>query len=727
MPSRRAPGPELKPVRVSSPVDLTKKVLLPGSVDEGIGDRLARYAGTPVGLALLVLVLVVASGFGSTISTYRSLRRAGEQHSAALLRERAEGAEVAIGQAFAVADPILDRLGAALGTAPHSEATLLVTMAQLAAERRGLSWVSVSFPDGRFVGIRVVEDEPIGTVSTVDPPIERTLRIGPRGKFEDVGTTASTYDPRVRSFYRLALARPGRSWTDPYPFLPDLTTGITRTEALRDGAALVAVLTVDFDAGTLGHVLGPASPGERLVLTVDDAVLAVAGATPPPLATRNRERPLRTADFTDAAVRALGGRGLGADATLNVDDTTYLHRRLPVTRLDEHPIVLHALVPETRLFARARSEAWAGAGRTTALSFVALAFGLLLSQRIAKLRRSRDQAVAEAAAARAEADELGAYALLEPIGKGGMGTVYRARHKLLARDAALKLVQRGDGRADDQARKRFFEEARLLSQMRSIHTVAVYDFGVAGDGRYFLAMELLEGLDLDALVRTHGPVPGARVAALLAQACDSLAEAHAAGLVHQDIKPANLFLCRLAEQLDVVKVLDFGLTRAVGKRRSDGLAEGTPAFMSPEQARGEAVGPSSDLYAIGCVAFFLLSGRYPYDADSSEEYMKAHVSASIPELPRMVRDALPPPFVHLLTRCLAKNPDKRPISARALASALRSIVFEGDHAYSEEEQRLFWQRWQRSSPAVDPSTGGAKTLLDADVAPTNIVRRASVA
>lgn len=299
-------------------------------------------------------------------------------------------------------------------------------------------------------------------------------------------------------------------------------------------------------------------------------------------------------------------------------------------------------------------------------------------------------------AAHEKLSELGRYELLALIGSGAMGDVYRARHTLLAREAALKLIRSGEEDDEDEERERFFLEARRLAAMHSLHTVTVYDFGVAKDGRYFLAMELLTGLDLDALVRVHGPQPATRVACMLAEICDSLAEAHEAGLVHQDIKPANVFVCRLAESLDVVKVLDFGLTRAIGRRRNDGLTEGTPAYMAPEQAMGEAPGPAADLYSVGCVGYFLLTGRQPYEGTDSAELMRAHVSASAPELHPHIRERLPPAFVQLLTRCLAKKPDRRPSSARALASALRTLTFEGETSFGRETCEAFWTRYDEA-------------------------------
>jgi len=191
-------------------------------------------------------------------------------------------------------------------------------------------------------------------------------------------------------------------------------------------------------------------------------------------------------------------------------------------------------------------------------------------------------------------------------------------------------------------------------------------------------------------VREHGPQPPGRVAALLAQACESLAEAHEAGLVHRDIKPANLFLCRLAAWLDVIKVLDFGVTRAAHSRSEADAIAGTPAYMAPEQALGDPASPASDLYSLGCVAYWLLAGRPPYEGDEADHVMEAHVAAPLPELPASVRATTPPALVQLVTRCLAKRPEHRPTSAALLGTALRRVASESASTFPEAMRLAFW-------------------------------------
>ena len=233
------------------------------------------------------------------------------------------------------------------------------------------------------------------------------------------------------------------------------------------------------------------------------------------------------------------------------------------------------------------------------------------------------------------AKEMGSYRLVKRLGQGGMGDVWRAEHKMLARPAALKLIRPellGDA-PDARAAvvRRFCREARDTAALRSVHTVNVYDFGVTDDGAFFYVMELLDGLSLDALVRRYGPIRPARAVHLLRQACHSLGEAHTAGLIHRDVKPANIFVCRQGPDLDFVKVLDFGLLKhTTGPTGAgvtvQGVAMGTPAYISPEVALGVAgIDGRSDIYGLGCVAYWLLTGREVFESESAIGSIVAHI------------------------------------------------------------------------------------------------------
>ena len=306
-----------------------------------------------------------------------------------------------------------------------------------------------------------------------------------------------------------------------------------------------------------------------------------------------------------------------------------------------------------------------------------------------------------------EARELGSYSLVERLGQGGMGEVWRAQHRLLARPAAIKLIRgsgEGSAGASAEAVQRFEQEAQVTARLTSPHTVHLFDFGVAGDGRFYYVMELLDGLDLETLVQKHGPLPAERVIYLLRQVCHSLAEAGSYGLVHRDIKPANLFVCRYGGEHDFVKVLDFGIakeadhlmkTGVIGLTREHGL-RGTPAYIAPEQALGgSGVDSRADIYAVGCVAYFLLTGELVFSGDTPMAVVVHH--AHTPPTPPSERSELPipPALDRLVMMCLAKNPAERPQSARDLSQLFGGV--EVASPWTEERAQQWWESHRPST------------------------------
>jgi serine/threonine-protein kinase len=299
--------------------------------------------------------------------------------------------------------------------------------------------------------------------------------------------------------------------------------------------------------------------------------------------------------------------------------------------------------------------------------------------------------------AQQEARSFGSYQLGELLGRGGMGEVWRARHRLLARSAAIKVIRSdalgGSAAARGIAIARFEREAQATASLRSPHTVDLYDFGVSETGAFYYVMELLDGFDAADLVQRFGPQPTGRVIHLLRQVCESLDEAHGAGLVHRDIKPSNIHICRYGRMLDFVKVLDFGLVKPVhgddAKITMEFMVTGTPAFMSPEQVLGRAVDARADLYALGCVAYWLLTGRTVFEG-TVMEVLAQQVSTPPVPLSQRVDWKIPEGLERLVLACLAKNPDDRPQTADALLARL--IVLCQSHAWSQDDARSWWRQ-----------------------------------
>jgi serine/threonine-protein kinase len=289
----------------------------------------------------------------------------------------------------------------------------------------------------------------------------------------------------------------------------------------------------------------------------------------------------------------------------------------------------------------------------------------------------------------ARAREMGMYQLEKRIGKGGMGEVWKAEHELLARPAAIKLIRpevlsSGNGDGLNSVIPRFKREAQITANLRSPHTVELYDFGVTDSGVFYYVMEYLDGLDLESLIERFGPQPAERVIYLLQQSAESLAEAHQMGLVHRDIKPSNLYISRMGVRADFLKVLDFGLVKSQSslgmdetKLTAEGTTTGTPAFMAPEMALGKGtVDSRSDIYALGCVAYWLLTGSLVFQGETPMEIVVNHVKTE--PVPPSQKTELPIPegLDNTIMACLAKDPDQRPQSVMELSRMLEQCKLE---------------------------------------------------
>ena len=340
-----------------------------------------------------------------------------------------------------------------------------------------------------------------------------------------------------------------------------------------------------------------------------------------------------------------------------------------------------------------------------------------------------------------KARQLGSYELERCIGRGGMGEVWRAKHRMLARPAAVKLVRadRLGGDAESAAAlARFEREAEVTAALQSPHTVQLYDYGISEDGVLYYVMEYLDGIDLELAVRLFGPMPEERVLHILKQACESLGEAHRHGLVHRDIKPSNLTIGRFALEHDFVKVLDFGLVKRQAKvvsphpELSDGsTVTGTPAFMAPEVILGDELDGRVDVYSLGCVAYWLLTAELVFPEEKAMSMLIAHVKE--PPVPPSKRSALPisPALDDLVLACLAKDPAGRPRSAEELSARLAEI--EPASPWTERRAAEWWEEYaprpgsagvERVSVTVPTvAVGDAREDLETPVGSSGQVRR----
>jgi tRNA A-37 threonylcarbamoyl transferase component Bud32 len=313
-----------------------------------------------------------------------------------------------------------------------------------------------------------------------------------------------------------------------------------------------------------------------------------------------------------------------------------------------------------------------------------LAFTLLLDRVQASLRKN-------ALVAR----KLGQYALIQEIGRGANGIVYRARHALLRRPVAIKLLS--PDATNETTAARFEHEVQMTSQLTHPNTIAIYDYGRTPDGLFYYAMEFLSGIELDRLVQDFGPQPEGRVIHILRQVCGSLAEAHRIGLIHRDIKPANIALTRRGGVCDFVKVLDFGLVKALHRDTSESSTRnavvGTPHFMSPEAVRApESVDVRSDLYGVGAVGYWLVTSRTLFDSAPAEALMDQQVNAKPASPSLRLGRRISPRLEEVLLQCLEKDPARRPQSAEELETALASCAaaaeWTPDHALRWWDQHL---------------------------------------
>ncbi|CAN5793250.1 hypothetical protein BH11MYX2_BH11MYX2_17060 [soil metagenome] len=694
--------------------------------DERPGFRIARALASPLGVLITVPLLVVAVGVGILLVGRAATSSASQSMARRQLSEQASAVQNQVAFALDQAAPILDRLRVLADPVRPIDDTL-VRLHDLIVGRPGVAYASLSFPDGQFRGAYRIDK---GEVETQSSAIETggTTNI----RYKVFGATivearreTTSYDPRERPFYHLALDKKARAWSEPYTFFKTFSTGSTCAEPVYVDGTLVAVLTVDFDVSALSsYVDRPGLEAARsVVFTRDGTILAYPAADK---TTPASDKLMRAEDVHDPALTALLAWFTQRAATtelafveLAATDGSYLTSIAPIggTRagvaapLDWY---VATIVPSQTLLGPAqmlvRRSVIASAGALA----IAVGLALVLAWNLVRMRRAVATSKAEARSAEARAKELGSYRLVAKLGAGGMGEVWRAEHRLLARTAAIKLI-RADALADpagvEEIRERFRREAQTLASMRSRHTTAIFDYGVADDGTFYYVMELLDGIDLEMLVHKDGAQSAARVIHLMLQACQSLAEAHDAGLLHRDIKPPNLFISRAADEVDIVKLLDFGIVMSkdelapasvlrpsarsvmaeTPKLTQVGAMLGTPGFMAPEQILGMKLDGRADLYSLGCVAWWLLTGNEVFVREGGDAaLLRRHMYEAPPPLVDQTEQWFPAELEDVLRACLAKEADERPRDARQLAGMLRQIRIPPEHAWSESRAQVWW-------------------------------------
>ncbi len=289
--------------------------------------------------------------------------------------------------------------------------------------------------------------------------------------------------------------------------------------------------------------------------------------------------------------------------------------------------------------------------------------------------------------------QFGQYRLLEKLGSGGMGDVHKAEHVLLKRPCAMKLIK-AESEADAAALARFEKEVKTTSKLTHWNTIEIYDYGHTEDGTFYYVMELLPGRSLEELVEQHGPLPAGRVVHLLRQVCGALQEAHDVGLIHRDIKPANIFAAQRGGIFDVAKLLDFGLVKERSSRPGDGTESsygsfsGTPLYMAPEQASAyDEVDGRADIYALGAVAFYLLTGKPPFSGMNVIDLLRAHAVGQVVP-PSTVNAKVPGDLESVVLRCLEKKPSDRFPDAASLGQAFSSCACSAD--WTDEAAAAWW-------------------------------------
>ncbi|MDA3961843.1 MAG: serine/threonine-protein kinase [Planctomycetota bacterium] len=661
-----------------------------------------QWLSTPRAIAITIPLMVLGTGLLVALSGRSALNNTVDIFAATRIDDHAEAMVARLDQNLADIDPILAGLAT---TIDEDQNTLERAFAASLIERPWLRWIAIQ---GLAADATLVAPGPDATSQVTrwpaTGPANRHTRTARGATSSAVPTTLPDTLPSVTDTTRSA-------WWQPIMIHPTSGDPVIVRARRFSVAGREVLLSAAVDLRRLPSLQAKelTTEGLRSIALLDDHDHVLLERTD-----RDPDTP-QTLTLKNSAMEA-ARKLLTPDVdrsskVIDIDGTTVriLARRLPSQTGPSLAAI--AVADETRLREPAGTYLLRSVLIKVVATSLALALALLYALRILTSHRQLEAERHRAEQAEQRADEFGAYRLTRMVGRGGMGEVWAAEHRLLARPTAIKLLSvRNDGPALD----RFVREARMTAALRCPHTVQLYDYGTSIDGQAYYAMELLDGVDLERLVERHGPLPPERVVAILIQICESLAEAHDLGLVHRDIKPSNILLCRVADRCDFVKVLDFGIVAVSGAGAEQGTTEqplltaGTPGYMAPEQAAGQALDGRADLYALGCVAWWLLFGRPVFDtAKDTHTLLSLHASAPLPSPSSQYR----PPVVlfDLIKRCLAKKVAQRPKSARALGRALSAC----HHVMPEWDNDIAARWWQQHhSSSAAHTIPGAACLLE---------------
>ena len=504
------------------------------------------------------------------------------------------------------------------------------------------------------------------------------------------------YDPRKRPWHQLAMAAAQDGevrWTEPYTFFTTKDPGITASLRWRRPGEEPSVLAFDVLLSDISRFTTKLTVGEGgcvFVMTEDRRVVGLPHDAR--FATDEGIKSAVLQPITALGLPILGGLMESWDptegATLEpvryfAGDEAWWGSLRPYELGEGAVLWVGVAVPEEGFLGGLNRP------RNSVLSIVGISMLLAVVMSYVMARQVRS----DIGDALAHAQELGEYRLEAKLGSGGIGTVYRGRHRMLRRRTAIKLLN-PELSEDEEALARFEREVQHTSELTHPNTIAIYDYGRTAEGVFYYVMEYVEGVTLARLVQGDGPMPPGRVIHVLRQICGSLHEAHLAGLIHRDIKPENVMLCLRGARSDVVKVLDFGLVKNVEGGKSLELTRpdavtGTPAYMSPEMLRApKTVGPATDIYAVGGAAYFMLTGTQPFAAASIADVLSKHLHDE-PERPSERLGApVPADLEALVLECLRKDPAQRPDSARDLARRLAACADAG--SWTEDDADAWW-------------------------------------